>query len=67
MKMTGEEAKREFKEEDGDPMMDGRRRRKHRELAKGRAAIEVPIADRLIVHLTPDAGSIGCAGMKAVG
>jgi flagellar biosynthesis protein FlhB len=52
MKMTKEEAKREYKEEDGDPMMKGRRRRKHRELAKGRASVEVPIADALIVNPT---------------
>jgi len=52
MKMTKEEAKREYKEEDGDPMMKGRRRRKHRELAKGRAALEVPKADALLVNPT---------------
>lgn len=52
MRMTKEEAKREYKEEDGDPVMKGRRRRKHRELAKGRAAKEVPIADALIVNPT---------------
>jgi flagellar biosynthesis protein FlhB len=52
MKMTKEEAKREYKEEDGDPMMKGRRRRKHRELAKGRAALEVPRADALLVNPT---------------
>lgn len=52
MKMTKEEAKREFKEEDGDPTMKGRRRRKHRELSKGRAALEVPRADALLVNPT---------------
>jgi flagellar biosynthetic protein FlhB len=52
MKMTKEETKREYKEEDGDPMMKGRRRRKHRELSKGRAALEVPRADALIVNPT---------------
>jgi flagellar biosynthetic protein FlhB len=52
MKMTKEEAKREYKEEDGDPLMKGRRRKKHRELAKGRAAIEVPQADALLVNPT---------------
>jgi flagellar biosynthetic protein FlhB len=52
MRMTKEEAKREYKEEDGDPMMKGRRRRKHRELAKGRAAVEVPKADVLVVNPT---------------
>ena len=52
MKMTKEEAKREYKEEDGDPVMKGRRRRKHRELSKGRAALEVPRADALVVNPT---------------
>ena len=52
MKMTKEEAKREYKEEDGDPVMKGRRRRKHRELSKGRAALEVPKADALLVNPT---------------
>jgi flagellar biosynthesis protein FlhB len=52
MRMTKEEAKREYKEEDGDPVMKGRRRRKHRELSKGRAAKEVPVADALIVNPT---------------
>jgi flagellar biosynthesis protein FlhB len=52
MKMTKEEAKREYKEEDGDPMMKGRRRRKHRELSKGRAKLEVPRADALLVNPT---------------
>jgi flagellar biosynthesis protein FlhB len=52
MKMTKEEAKREYKEEDGDPLMKGRRRKKHRELAKGRAVREVPRADALIVNPT---------------
>lgn len=52
MRMTKEEAKREYKEDDGDPMMKGRRRRKHRELAKGRAAVEVPKADALVVNPT---------------
>lgn len=52
MKMTKEEAKREYREEDGDPMMKGRRRRKHRELSKGRAQKEVPRADALVVNPT---------------
>lgn len=52
MKMTKEEAKREYKEEDGDPVMKGRRRKRHRELAKGRAALEVPRADALVVNPT---------------
>jgi len=52
MKMTKEEAKREYKEDEGDPMQKGRRKKRHRELAKGRAAQEVPRADALIVNPT---------------
>jgi flagellar biosynthesis protein FlhB len=52
MRMTKEEAKREYKEEDGDPMLKGRRRKRHRELAKGRASLEVPRADALLVNPT---------------
>jgi flagellar biosynthesis protein FlhB len=66
MKMTREEVKREYKEDEGDPLLKGRRRKRHRELAKGRAAVEVPRADALIVNPThiaiairyrPDEGS----------
>ncbi len=52
MKMTKSEAKREHREEEGDPMLKGKRRRKARELAKGRAAVEVPRADAVIVNPT---------------
>jgi flagellar biosynthetic protein FlhB len=52
MKMTKEEAKREYKEESGDPMIRARRKRRHRELAKGQARLEVPKADALIVNPT---------------
>ncbi len=52
MKMTRDEAKRESKEEEGDPLLRGRRRRKHRELVRGRARVEVPKADALIVNPT---------------
>jgi flagellar biosynthetic protein FlhB len=52
MKMTREEAKREQKEDAGDPLLRNRRRRRHRELAKGRAAVEVPRADALVVNPT---------------
>jgi flagellar biosynthetic protein FlhB len=52
MKMTKEEAKRDFREEEGDPTIRARRRRRHRELAKGMAKIEVPRADALIVNPT---------------
>jgi flagellar biosynthetic protein FlhB len=52
MTMTADEAKREYKEEEGDPLIRGRRRKRHRELAKGRAQTEVPKADALIVNPT---------------
>jgi flagellar biosynthesis protein FlhB len=52
MRMTREEIKREAKEDEGDPLLRGRRRKKHRELARGRAALEVPRADALVVNPT---------------
>jgi flagellar biosynthesis protein FlhB len=52
MKMTKQEAKRDFREEEGDPMIRSRRRRRHRELAKGHARVEVPRADALVVNPT---------------
>lgn len=52
MRMTKEEAKREYREESGDPALRNRRRRRHRELAMGQAKKEVPRADALIVNPT---------------
>lgn len=52
MKMTKEEAKRDHREEEGDPMIRARRRRRHRELAKGLVRVEVPKADALVVNPT---------------
>jgi flagellar biosynthetic protein FlhB len=52
MMMTKEEAKREYREDEGDPLIRSRRRRRHRELAKGRVASEVPRADVLLVNPT---------------
>jgi flagellar biosynthesis protein FlhB len=52
MKMTREEAKREYREEEGDPLLRSRRRRRQRELSKGRARVEVPRADALLVNPT---------------
>jgi flagellar biosynthesis protein FlhB len=51
-KMTKAEARREHREEDGDPMIRSRRKRRHRELIKGRIATEVPRADVLVVNPT---------------
>jgi flagellar biosynthesis protein FlhB len=52
MRMTREELKREFREDEGDPLLRARRRRRHREAVKGRVRIEVPRADVLIVNPT---------------
>ena len=52
LRMTKEEIRREMKEEDGDPSFKGRRRRRHRELLKGVARMEVPKADALLVNPT---------------
>lgn len=52
MRMTRDEAKREAKEEEGEPMLKGRRKKRHRELARGRAVVEVPRADALLVNPT---------------
>jgi flagellar biosynthesis protein FlhB len=52
MKMTKDEAKRDHRDEEGDPAFRSRRRRRHRDLAKGIAKVEVPRADALIVNPT---------------
>jgi flagellar biosynthesis protein FlhB len=52
MMMTKEEAKREYREDEGDPLIRSRRRRKHRDLVKGHIAVEVPRADVLLVNPT---------------
>lgn len=52
MKMTKDEMKREAKEDEGDPVHKGRRKKRHREISRGRASIEVPRADVLLVNPT---------------
>jgi flagellar biosynthesis protein FlhB len=52
MRMTKEEAKREYKEDEGDPLLRGQRKRRHRELVRNRAKAEVPRADALVVNPT---------------
>lgn len=52
LKMTRDEAKRELKEDEGDPLLKGRRRKRARELVKGRLAVDVPKADAVIVNPT---------------
>ena len=52
MRMTKEELKRESKEDEGDPLLRGARRRRHRDLSRGQARKEVPRADALVVNPT---------------
>ena len=52
MKMTKSEARRDAKEDDGDPGTRNRRRKKLRELIRGIARAEVPRADALVVNPT---------------
>lgn len=52
LKMTKEEAKREMKEDEGDPLLKGRRKKRARELVKGRLAVDVPKADAVVVNPT---------------
>ena len=52
MRMTKADAKREAREEDGDPLLKGKRKQRHRQLARGRARVEVPRADALLVNPT---------------
>lgn len=52
MRMTKEELKRESKEDEGDPLIRGKRRQRHRALARGLAKVEVPRADALVVNPT---------------
>lgn len=52
MRMTKDEAKREMKEDEGDPLLRGRRKKRHRDLAKNRASVEVPKADVVLVNPT---------------
>ena len=52
MKMTKEEAKREWKEEDGDPAARGKRKKRHREIVAAAVHREVPRADALVVNPT---------------
>jgi len=51
-RMTKQEVKDEYKEEEGDPMIKGQRRRRARELLKNQASVEVPKADALVVNPT---------------
>lgn len=52
MKMTKSDVKREARDDEGDPTIKGRRRRAHRDLLRGIAAVEVPRATALVVNPT---------------
>ncbi len=52
MMMSSEEIKKEHKESEGDPHVKGARRRKMRQLAQRRLAVEVKTADVVIVNPT---------------
>ncbi len=50
--MTRQESRREHREDEGDPMVRSRRKKKQREMAKHRVAVDVPRADAVIVNPT---------------
>jgi flagellar biosynthesis protein FlhB len=50
MRMGRDEAKRDLKEDEGDPLIRAQRRARQRELARNRVALEVPRADAVIVN-----------------
>ena len=52
MRVSRQDARREAREEEGDPLMRGKRKSRHRELSRGRARVEVPRADALLVNPT---------------
>ncbi|HEY0189991.1 MAG TPA: EscU/YscU/HrcU family type III secretion system export apparatus switch protein [Kofleriaceae bacterium] len=52
MKMSMEEIKRDHREQDGDPMVKGRRKQRMRELAKRRMAAAVATADVVVINPT---------------
>ena len=52
LKMTKAEVKREARDDEGDPQIKNRRRKKHRELIRNRIRYEVPRADVVLVNPT---------------
>jgi flagellar biosynthetic protein FlhB len=52
MRMSPDEVKREHREQEGDPMIRGRRKQRMRELAKRRIAAAVATADVVVVNPT---------------
>ena len=74
LRMTLEEVKQEHKESDGDPHVKGERRRKQRELSRGRMLAAVPTADVVVnnpthyaVALKYDEGTMGAPRIVAIG
>ena len=52
MRMTPDEVKRELRDQEGDPVIRGRRKQRMRELAKRRMAVAVARADVVVVNPT---------------
>ena len=52
MRMTADETKREHRENEGDPLVKGKRKQRMRELAKRRMAAAVATADVIVVNPT---------------
>ena len=52
LRMTRDEAKREHKEDEGDPHLKGERRRRQRELSRGRMLAAVPEANVVVTNPT---------------
>lgn len=74
LRMTHDEARQENKESDGDPHMKGERRRRARELSRGRMLADVPKASVIVtnpthyaVALQYDEGSGGAPRVVAMG
>ncbi|RYY84418.1 MAG: EscU/YscU/HrcU family type III secretion system export apparatus switch protein [Comamonadaceae bacterium] len=74
LRMTHEEARQEHKESEGDPHMKGERRRRARELSRGRMLAEVPAASVVVtnpthyaVALRYDEGGTGAPRIVAMG
>ncbi len=74
LRMTLEEAKQENKESDGDPHMKGERRRRQREMSRGRMLDAVPTASVIVTNPTHyavalhyDESSMGAPRIVAMG
>ncbi|GBE24896.1 flagellar biosynthetic protein FlhB [bacterium BMS3Bbin02] len=52
LKMTKEELKKEMKDQDGDPLIKGQRRRRAAEMTRGRMLIDVALADIVVTNPT---------------